>query len=137
MQDAFFEDSALIGIASALPGYQMVHELNTAFDISLSREPELDICVQNKQDDAIKHFYGIYEYNLPLSSDRYLFYKLKSDKRALVPEIKNMDYLWLVQTLYADEEANKLCSLLRTMPFVQMAMVLEAGKIKNLRTLLV
>ncbi|RYE23412.1 MAG: IPExxxVDY family protein [Sphingobacteriales bacterium] len=135
MEEDFFSDCALIGIVSAMPAYKLCWRLNNTLDIDFVREPELDILVQKPK--AVQHYFPIYQYAIPLSGCRHLMYKLKSDKEALLPEIKQLDYLWLIQSHKAAHEAHMAAQQLRNIADIQLAQILDIEKLKNLSNLLV
>lgn len=134
MQEEFFADAALIGMVSALPFSRLCWLLNTRFDISFIRRPDMDICLQKSP--AKQHFFPIYEYNIPLSETRYLLYKLKSHTEALLPELKQLDYLWMIQSCSAETDATSFTGLLRDMPEIQLAQTLTPDRLKNISHLL-
>jgi hypothetical protein len=135
MEEDFFSDCALIGIVSALPAYKLCWKLNSKLDINFVREPELDILVQKSQ--TIQHYFPIYQYALPLSGCRHLLYKLKNEKEALLPEVKQLDYLWMIQSHEAAHEAHIAAQLLREITDIQLAQILDLDKLKNAGNLLV
>ena len=65
--------------------------------MNFTRQPDMDICIQPGGGE--KKYFAVYQYSLPLSGGRYLLYKLKSDKECLLPEIKQLDFLLLVQSI--------------------------------------
>ena len=135
MQEEFFSDATLIGIASPLPAYYFCWMLNQHFDMHFTREPELDICVQTNKEQ--QNYFAIYQYCAPLNGARYLLYKLKSDKQTLLPEAKNLDYLWMIQSAAPGSHAQQITDFLRNLPDVQMAQVISPEKLKNLSNLLI
>lgn len=135
MQEDFFTDTALIGIVSAVPAYRFCWLLNQQMDMNFVREPDLDVCLQSAAER--QHFFSIYQYSLPLNGSRYLLYKLKSEKEALLPEVKQLDYLWLIQSSAADNQAEKIMQYLRAIPDVQLAQILPVEKLKHRDHLLV
>ncbi len=135
MQEEFFSDAALIGIVSPLPAYYFCWMLNEHFDMNFCREPELDICVQATKEH--QNYYAIYQYCVPLNGARYLLYKLKSDKQSLLPEAKNLDYLWMIQSSSSENHAKQITEFLKQMPDVQMAQMIAPEKLKHLSNLLV
>lgn len=135
MQEDFFSDSVLIGIVSALPAYRLCWTLNRRFTLQFCRETELDICLQRA--DGKLHYFNIYQYCVPLNGTRHLLYKLKHNKEVLLPEVKQLDYLWLVQSNTADEDATTYTQYLRDFPEVQMAQIITLDRLKNLSNLLV
>ena len=135
MQEEFFADTALIGIVSPLPGYQFCWRLNQHLDTNFIREPEMDICLQSSKDD--QHYFPIYQYCSPTSGSRYILYKLKNQKESLLPEVKQLDYLWMVQSNSPDHDAQNITQHLRDIPEVQLAQVLPPERLKNLNHLIV
>ncbi len=135
MQEDFFTDTAMIGIGTAQQGYRFCWLLNRHFDINFLRDVEQNICVQKK--DTSKHYFPIYQYDLPNSSHKYLLYKLKTGNEFLLPETRQLDYLWLIQTATPDEDARQIAAGLRNIPEVQLAQILDADQLKNINNLLV
>ncbi|HTM65653.1 MAG TPA: IPExxxVDY family protein [Flavipsychrobacter sp.] len=135
MQESFFSDAALIGIVSALPGYKFSWLMNRRFDIRLVRDPESDICIKDNQKQ--EHYFPIYKYCLPLNGNSYLVYKLKHEKESLLPEVKQLDYLWMIQGGTAEDDAEQIANYLREIPEIQLAQILQADKLKNLTHLIV
>ena len=135
MQEDFFTDTAMIGIGTAQQGYRFCWLLNRHFDINFLRDPEQNICVQKK--DTSKHYFPIYQYDLPNSGHKYLLYKLKTGNEFLLPETRQLDYLWLIQTATPEEDARQIAAELRNIPEVQLAQILDAEQLKNLNNLLV
>lgn len=151
MEDAFFEESTLVGIATGMPAYRLCWMLNNLFDINFVCETDMTITIlqakkqdlfadmsMNLQDtDQEMVYLPVYQHQIPNSIDRYLLYKLKADNASLLPEIPRMDYLWLVQTWNHEEDAANIISELRKLPDIILSQVLERGQLKNLKNLLV
>ena len=135
MQEDFFEDAALIGIVSPVPAYQFCWLLNQHFDMNFVRNAEHDICLQTSKEQ--QHYFSVYQYAAPLNGPKYILYKLKSNKQALLPEAKGLDFLWMVQSSCPGNLAEQLTSMLRTMPDVQLAQLIPQTQLKNLNHLLV
>jgi len=135
MQEDFFTDAALIGIVSPMPAYRFCWMLNQRFDMDFIRDTEQDICLQSGKKD--QHYFPVYQYASPLNGPKYILYKLKVDKQDLLPEAKGLDYLWMVQSTNPDEHAAHITGLLRTMPDVQLAQLIDPSKLKHLDHLLV
>ena len=135
MQEDFFTDTALIGIASALPAYQLCGVLNECFDVNLTREMDMDVPLRTRKQS--EHHFAIYQYCAPLNGARYLLYKLKSDNQMLLPEAKNLDYLWLIQSSSTSMLAGNIAECLKQLPEVQLAQILEMDKLKSLSNLII
>lgn len=134
MQEDFFADTALIGIASALPVYRFSWLLNRKFGLSFCREADLDVMVRSAKGQ--QYYFPVYQYCLPLNGYKHLLYRLKSDKETLLPEVKQLDYLWMIQSSTADQEASEIIQHLRNIGDVQLAQLLSHDRLKNLSSLL-
>ena len=135
MQEEFFADTALIGIVSALPAYRFCWMLNERFDMNFVRDAESDICIQDAQKQ--EHYFSIYKYCTPLNGNKYLIYKLKHDKESLLPEVRQLDYLWMIQSNAPETDASVITGYLRDIPDVQLAQVITPDKLKHLNHLIV
>jgi len=135
MQEEFFTDTALIGIVSALPGYRFCWMVNQKFDMNFVRDAESDICIQDAQKHS--HYFPVYKYCAPLNSSKHLIYKLKHDKESLLPEVKQLDYLWMIQSNTPEQDAAEIAGFLKNIPDIQLAQLIAVDKLKNLSHLIV
>lgn len=136
MQEEFFSDRALIGIASSLPVYQFCWLINQKFDLNFVRDADSDILFQNTDENAGVYF-PIYTYSAPLNGIKYLIYKLKSDNMPLLPEVKQLDYLWMIQSNSPESDAMDIANNLKSIKEIQLAQLLFPEKLKNLSYLIV
>ena len=134
MEEAFFEETCLLGLATALPPYRLCWILNNHFDINFRCEPDMTLQLSKKDND---YYYLMYEYQLPNSSNRYLLYQLKNNNVSLLPEISTVDYLWLIQTGTPEDDAAYLAEELRNIPDIQFSRVIDRDQLKNVKSLLV
>ena len=133
MQEDFFADTAMIGIATAMPGYHLCWVLNRHFDINFERDPEQSISSQKKDN---QYFFPIYHCIFPNSSHKYLLYKLKNGTETLLPEARHLDYLWMVQTANPETDAMEIARELRNIPDIQLAQILGTDQLKSVNNLL-
>ena len=134
MQEEFFAESALIGIASALHAYNLCWVLNRHFDTAFVRDPEQNIELIKKGKEYI---FPVYIHEVPGCEYKYLLYKLKSGTESLLPETRQLDYLWLVQTANPEEDAQEILAGLQQVNEIQFARLLPAEQLKSLINLLV
>ena len=128
MQDDFFADTAMIGIATAMPGYHFCWVLNNHFDIGFERDPEQNISSQKKEN---QYHFPIYQYAFPNSSYKYMLYKLKNGAESLLPETKQLDYLWVVQTADPECDAREIALELKNIPDIQFAQIITTDQLKK------
>ncbi len=134
MEDDFFEDTALVGISSALPAYKLCWTLNGYFDIEFVCEPEMTSVVQKNKVD---YYLPVFQYELPNCSHRYILYKLKNHQVSLLPEIGKVDYLWLIKTSEPEKDANLITEGLRKISDVLLSQVIDRDDLKNIKNLIV
>ncbi len=135
MAEDFFADTALIGAVCALPVYRFVWLLNQKLDTGFVRKPDMDIVIQSGKGSEV--FFPVYQYCTPLNGCQHLIYQLKSGKEPLLPEIKQLDYLWLIQSTTPDEDAKHIINQMRDIGEVQLAQYLSLDKLKNHQYLIV
>lgn len=134
MEENFFSDTALIGIVSSLSSHRFCGAINKKIDTAFSRKTTSDPLIVK---GGLEYYFDFYEYPLPLNGGRYAIYKLKSGKEVLLPEVKQLDYLWLIECAGPEEEAERIMTLLRQLPEVQLAQIIPADKLKHSSYLLV
>ncbi len=134
VEEEFFSDTAMIGIGCPLQGYEFCWAVNRYLDFNFIREPENDVAYKPKKDEA--HFFSLYKYEEPMSSCTHMLYQLRSDKNSLLPEIKQLDYLWLIKNRLAESLSHEITNELRSMPQVQLAQSIAPERLKNINHLL-
>ena len=134
MQEDFFADTAMLGIATALPAYHLCWVLNQRFDINFARDPDQNISTQKKDE---QYYFPIYRYDFPNSSHKYLLYKLKNGSESLLPETKQLDYLWLIQTASPEDDVEDIAREIKNLPDIQLAQILVPTQLKNVNNLLI
>ncbi len=127
-QDFFFADCCLVGIACRLPDYRMCWTINQYLDMSFYRDRQLDLCMQKGQEE---HFFSIYVYDLPMHGGQYFVYSLRSENKHLIPELQNLDFLWLFQSSQSELEARFYLPFIRKIPEVQLAQIYAPESLKS------
>ena len=135
MTENFFSEAALIGIVCPLPSHRFCGNINRLLDMDFVRRQESDPRIISSKKE--EHFFHFYEYCLPLNGGRYAMYRLKSDNEVLLPEVKQLDYLWMIECADYEEKAQEMIQLLRNLPDVQLAQIIDPDRLKNSYHLLV
>ncbi len=136
MQDDFFEDAALIGIATTLPAHRLCWLLNASFNLGFVRAVEMDVCLRSAREEDHQYF-SVYQYVEPLNVGQHLLYRLRCGKQRLLPELKNLDFLWMVQSAQSETDAAIFTAHLRGMNEMQLANLLVPEDLKSRLNLLV
>lgn len=132
----YFADAALIGITSHEPDYKLCWALNQYFDTSFVRRPEHEISMQDKHNKK-QHYFGVFQHKAPFNGPRHVLYKLKSEKMLLLPEVKGLDYLWVIYSSSSECQANQFVEFLRRIPNIQMAAIISPDQLKSLGNLII
>lgn len=137
MEKDFFSESALVGISTALPGYHLCWQIDRRFDTRFYRADDQLITqkkVVNKEKKEL--VFPVYSYEFPDSSFKYLLYTLKFGRETLLPELRNLDFLWMLFTADPESDAEEIASTLRGAEGIQLATVIDRSQVKNLKNLL-
>jgi len=134
MKDDFFSDSALIGLGTAQPAYHLCWLINNQLETRFARDPEQTISLKKKSNEFA---FPVFAYYLPNSEHKHLLYKLKNGPESLLPEARQLDYLWMIQTASAEEDALEILAGLKKMNDIQLSMILDPSDLKNITNLLV
>lgn len=135
VQDDFFADTALLGIGSATAGHRFCWAVNQYLGYNFTRTPDADILYTKKKNEEPQN-YAVYTCEIDHSGCRHVIYKVKTNNESLLPELKELDYLWLIQSQTAEQQARDIVSYLRVMPDVLLAQVLSADRLKSINHLL-
>lgn len=127
--DEFFEDTKLLGIVTTVKDYRFCWNLNEMLDLDFRINHEMEIALMRRKR---KYFFSVYEYHEPNTSLCHYLYNNLHDGEYLLPEFKNLDFLWLMKNdTVTNDYLEQLKSLLRSIPGVQLISELTNEKIKN------
>ncbi len=87
-------DFILIGIVCQHRDYRLCHELNTKLNINMIKKEDYTVFNNKRMED---HAFSFYEY-INEDGDRYNLISNRCSKGALLPEQKDLDYLFLIKT---------------------------------------
>ncbi|ODT35577.1 MAG: hypothetical protein BGN92_09285 [Sphingobacteriales bacterium 41-5] len=125
----FFEDTKLLGIVTTVKDYRFCWNLNEMLDLNFRVNHDLEIMLQRRKR---KYFFSVYEYHEPNTSLCHYLYNNLYDGEYLLPEFKNLDFLWLMKNdTVTQYYLDQLKNLLQSIPDVQLVTELTNAKIKN------
>lgn len=129
MVEEFFANTRLLGIVAPIEHYRFCWRLNQMLNFNFRINNNIEIQLNKK---ARKYFFPIYEYGEQSGTIKHYLYNNEDDGEYLLPEVKHLDFLWLIKDdVMHDEEINVLISSIRTIPAVQLIIELTNEKIKN------
>ena len=136
LADEFFSDVQLIGIVSTLRGYKFCWTLNHHLSIDFRLHPDMEVQLEKRR---LLYYFNIYSFVDTDVNVSYLLYENESKGEYLVPEFKNLDYLWLIRSEEKDmvETKEKLLEKLRKLDIIQMATYIQIENIKSRENLII
>ncbi len=129
MVDEFFANTRLLGIVAPIEQYRFCWHLNQMLNFNFRINNNIEIQLNKK---ARKYFFPIYEYGEQGGTIKHYLYNNEDDGEYLLPELKHLDFLWLIKDdIMHDDDLGLLSSSIRTIPSVQLITELTNEKIKN------
>lgn len=131
---SFYEELRIIGIVSQLTDYTFSWNIRryTGVDFRIDNDKEMKMIKNNRN-----HYYSVFEYMHPVRKLVYYLYSNYYRGEYLLPELKKVDFLWLLKDDYVnDDEMSDLMSSIRRIPGVQLVNEVSLDKIKNKQHLL-
>jgi len=129
LAEEFFEGAILLGIVAPIKDYQLSWQLNQVLGFDFRINNSIEIQLTKKQRT---YFFSIYEFAVPSSSLTHYLYNNEFDGEYLLPELKHLDFMWLIKgDIFSDEELKTLIQSIKSLPGVQLVTEMTNEKIKN------
>lgn len=130
----FFADTRLLGIVAPIEQYKFCWHLNNLTNFQFRINNDLEIPMIKKER---KYFFSIYTYREAKSLCEHYLYNNQQDGEFLLPEFRNLDFLWLIRDEYIDgKDLSGLIDAVKSIPNVQMVTELDQTKIRNKQNLI-
>ena len=127
--DEFYVSTHIVGIVAPVKPYHFCWKLNQILKLDFRTDGTLEIQLEKKKR---KYFFSIYSYNERNNSRKHYIYQNQNDGEYLLPELKHLDFIWLIQdeemTL---DELQLLQTQIREIKIVQLVTELSIENIKN------
>ena len=129
MVEEFFEGTLLLGIVAPMKSYQFCWQVNKVMQVDFRINNDFEIQLDKKKR---KYYFSVYEYTEPAGSLTHYLYSNQFDGEYLLPEFKNLDYLWLMKgDTILPQALSDLQQTIKTIPAVQLVVELSNEKIRN------
>ena len=129
LTDGFFEDTRLLGIMAPVKDYQFCWQLNQLMGVDFRINNEIEIQLTKK---SRHYFFAVYEFPEPHTSLVHYLYNNGFDGEYLLPEFKQLDFLWLMKgDPVSDEKLKHVVDAIKTIKGVQLVVELTNEKIRN------
>jgi hypothetical protein len=133
LNELFFDEACLLGIMAPIPDYQFIWHLNHQLQLDF-RINDLEIKLIRKKRE---YFFKVYEYHRKDSMLEHYLYVNQFEGEYLLPEMKHMDFLWLMKGDEIDPVwLEETMQAVRGTHSVQMVVKLTIEQVKNRENLL-
>lgn len=125
----FFDNTRLLGIMAPLKNYFFCWSLNNYLgtDFKLNTQNEIRLIKKRRE-----YLFNIYQWNEPETHLSHYIYHNHNDGEYLLPEFRNMDFLWLMKgDNVGDEKCDWLKKTIKNISGVQLVTELTNEQIKN------
>lgn len=132
--DDFFKDAHLMGIISSQKEYQLCWQINRLLRFNFKMNNEVEVVLQKKDKTC---FFKIYEHEEPLRFTTHYLYSNHYKGEFLIPELKHIDFLWLVKGKYYSEDDIKwFMEGVRKINVIQLVTMINPHELKSRENLI-
>jgi hypothetical protein len=129
LAEEYFEDARLLGIQCPVDAARFVWMVNNAFLYDFAYQNNQEVVLEKRRREIRFGLYTCREGHMEVS---HLIYINQSEGEYLLPELRYLDYLWLMKgEIPAVGFAETLMQQLRTLPQVQLVTELTNERIRN------
>ncbi len=129
MEEAFFEDTRLLGIVAPIKDYQFCWQLNRLFHFNFRLNNGIEIQLTKK---LIRFSFSVFKYEEAGSSLVHYLYNNKNKGEYLLPQFKHNDFLWLMKgDAVDDHKFENISKSIREINGVQMVAELSHEKLQH------
>lgn len=129
LSEEFFDGARLLGVMAPVKDYQFVWQLNGLLGLDFRVNNDIEIQLTKKKRN---YFFAVYEFKEPTGSLEHYIYNNQFDGEYLLPEFRNLDFLWLMKgDMVTDPYLQQVINDIRSISGVQLVTELTHEKIKN------
>lgn len=127
--EEFFEDTRLFGIMAPVKDYVFSRNVNLFLNHNFRINHNMEIKLVKKER---QYHFAIFEYAVSGCCMVHYIYNNRHDGEFLLPEFKNLDFLWLAKgEPMSNDEANVLSQSLKMIPGVQLVTEMTDERFRN------
>lgn len=129
LNNDFFDNTRLLGIMAPLKNYFFCWQVNNVLGVKFILNSDAELHLRKSRRD---YYFNLYEWTEPESYLTHYIYHNQNDGNFLLPEFKNMDFLWLMKgDMVEDEKIGTIATAIRNISGVQLVAELTSEQIKN------
>lgn len=129
LTQTFFDTTRLLGVMAPIKSYMFCWNVNNLLGTQFVLNNEIEIHLKKKKRD---YYFNVYEWMEPDTALTHYIYHNQYDGEYLLPEFRNMDFLWLMKgEVVNDEKCNIIRTAIKNLSSVQLVAELTNEKIIN------
>lgn len=130
ISDNFFENTRILGVVTTLKNYQLCYYIEKSMQIDFQTSQDLQIPLEKNRR---LYSYTVYEFYQSSLAIEHFLYSNKNDGEPFLPELPNLDFIWLIKGDYYYIEQNFLTlqNQLKNITGVQLVTEVPQEKIKS------
>lgn len=130
ISDNFFEGTRILGIVTTLKNYQLCYHIEKSMQIDFQTSVDLQIPLEKNRRSYSFTVYEFYQSSLAVE---HFLYSNKNDGEPFLPELQNLDFIWLIKGDYYSIEENfiTLQQQLKIINGIQLVTEVPQEKIKS------
>jgi hypothetical protein len=126
----FFEDLRMLCLICPHEPYHVAWHINGTLPFNFKRSPNQDIFMGND-------YYVVYEYEEPITQIQHYLVASRSKTNYILPELKNIDFIWMIKGSHKVEEYVKTLPLMvKNIPVVVDCRHIDHKKLSNRKVFL-
>jgi hypothetical protein len=128
-EDMFFEHVIAIGIIAPVKDFTFCWMVNKLSALHFRKSFEHEFCMQKKNR---LYSFSIFQSTAYHQLYDHIIYANQNDGEFLLPELRNFDFIWLIQNTDVDKyNGSDIIALIRSIPYVNMCTVLNLKVIEH------
>ena len=127
-------DFVLIAINTPLKDYRVCHFINKFLNFNLTKTSDLAVDIYQITTDPA--FFSIFHYQWETTETDFYFIANKGTEGLLIPEMREVDYFFMIKNFIDDTDLNSIVSTLNRIPEIIAAVKIDPKKIKSRENLL-
>ncbi len=131
LNEDFLHGTRLLGITAPIKKHLFCWRINTLLNLDFKLCSEKEIPIQKKNR---KYFFSIYQSYEPTNAFlEHIIYNTQYDGEYLLPELKHMDYLWLIRgdSVIEEDHVNFIKQGVKAIAGVQLVAEITPDQIKS------
>jgi len=125
IEEEFFEDAFLMGIVCPLPSYRFIWNIEQYFHFLFERRHEFEVEANS----------GCFEVYTCCEEEKLVEHTIYTNRKGtsyLIPEAKNIDFIWMIKGSYLPAEyRNLLPGNLQNVAIIDHCFIIDAGQLKS------